>query len=153
MVYNEELRRMNRPTWRNVSWLYSECYLYTSATLSTQLIFQTSPHNVRFNHPLDPLRSILSPKRRSLQIIQNWRSRTSWTIPRICESTLQHGWLGGTKITICKTFTDLRIVLTLFSILGRNGAHLFMGECFGPLVLITRRYYDVTRKTSSGRRK
>ena len=27
-TYNEDLRRMNRPTWRNVSWLYSECYLY-----------------------------------------------------------------------------------------------------------------------------
>jgi damage-control phosphatase, subfamily III len=27
-VYNDELRRMNRPTWLNVSWLYSECYLY-----------------------------------------------------------------------------------------------------------------------------
>lgn len=39
MVYNEELRRMNRPTWRNVSWLYSECYLYTSATPPSELIF------------------------------------------------------------------------------------------------------------------
>jgi damage-control phosphatase, subfamily III len=27
-TYNDELRRLNRPTWRNVSWLYSECYLY-----------------------------------------------------------------------------------------------------------------------------
>ena len=26
--YNEELRRLQRPTWYNVSWLYSECYLY-----------------------------------------------------------------------------------------------------------------------------
>lgn len=26
--YNEELRRLHRPTWYNVSWLYSECYLY-----------------------------------------------------------------------------------------------------------------------------
>ena len=55
IVYNEELRRMNRPTWRNVSWLYSECYLYRSAALPSQLIFQTSPRNVRFNHLLDPL--------------------------------------------------------------------------------------------------
>ncbi len=26
--YNDELRDMRRPTWYNVSWLYSECYLY-----------------------------------------------------------------------------------------------------------------------------
>ena len=31
-VYNEELRRMHQPTWRNVSWLYSECYLYRYAS-------------------------------------------------------------------------------------------------------------------------
>jgi hypothetical protein len=39
MTYNEELRRMNRPTWRNVSWLYSECYLYRYPNRSSHANF------------------------------------------------------------------------------------------------------------------
>ena len=39
MTYNEELRRMNRPTWRNVSWLYSECYLYRYPSRSSHANF------------------------------------------------------------------------------------------------------------------
>ena len=27
-LYNEELKKRGNPTWHNVSWLYSECYLY-----------------------------------------------------------------------------------------------------------------------------
>lgn len=34
--YNEELEQLGRPKWLNVSWLYSECYLYRSAKESSQ---------------------------------------------------------------------------------------------------------------------
>lgn len=36
--YNEELRRLHRPTWHNVSWLFSECYLYRYLISRTALI-------------------------------------------------------------------------------------------------------------------
>jgi Damage-control phosphatase ARMT1-like domain len=42
LTFNEELRRMNRPTWRNVSWLYSECYLYRYSPLSSEIKFPDS---------------------------------------------------------------------------------------------------------------
>jgi hypothetical protein len=45
MTYNEELRRMNRPTWRNVSWLYSECYLYRLL----HSVFETTVHWKRYD--------------------------------------------------------------------------------------------------------
>ena len=41
-VYNEELRRLYRPTWRNISWLYSECYLYRYTFPSEGLNFPDS---------------------------------------------------------------------------------------------------------------
>ncbi|KAK4446872.1 DUF89-domain-containing protein [Podospora aff. communis PSN243] len=38
-IYNDELEKLGNPTWLNVSWLYSECYLFrrisTSFSLST----------------------------------------------------------------------------------------------------------------------
>lgn len=27
-LYNDELAKLDSPTWLNVNWLYSECYLY-----------------------------------------------------------------------------------------------------------------------------
>lgn len=27
-LYNDELQSLDSPTWLNVPWLYSECYLY-----------------------------------------------------------------------------------------------------------------------------
>jgi damage-control phosphatase, subfamily III len=36
--YNDELKALGNPTWYNVSWLFSECYLYRSALLSMLLL-------------------------------------------------------------------------------------------------------------------
>jgi len=43
--YNEELRHMRRPTWYNVSWLYSECYLYRLI----RSIFASTSHWKRYD--------------------------------------------------------------------------------------------------------
>jgi len=44
--YNEELRRLHRPTWHNVSWLFSECYLYRYLISRSALISQAPLFNV-----------------------------------------------------------------------------------------------------------
>lgn len=55
-TYNDELRRLNRPTWRNVSWLYSECYLYRYTPMSHYSANLKSPEiHVCVHPPLGPL--------------------------------------------------------------------------------------------------
>jgi len=150
-TYNEELRRMNRPTWRNVSWLYSECYLYRYFPGTTVTNSQTSTFDVRVNHILEELRSLSPTKGRSFQGLQNGCSRTRGQIPWICwnsSTTFHSGRFGDGKTAIRTTSHPIRANLIST---GRNGAHLLMGQCLRSILFSARRCKPFARKRKADR--
>lgn len=87
--------RISRFTMRSsVVWVVSHGTMYHGSILnaistgispsSSAIDFsQSSPRDICFDNLLAALRPFLPPEGRSIQIIQEWRARTSGTIPRV----------------------------------------------------------------------
>lgn len=105
--------RISRFTMRSsVGWVVSHGTMYHGSILnaiSTGIspsrvainFSQSSPRDICLDNLLAALRSFLPPKRRSIQIIQEWRARTSGTIPRVFHDHGRTLLSAATEISLC----------------------------------------------------
>jgi hypothetical protein len=105
--------RISRLIMRNsVGWVVSHGTMFHGSILNaistgtsplsiTINFSQSSPRDICLYNLLAALRSFLPPKRRSIQIIQEWRARTSGKIPRILHDRRRTFLSGATEISFC----------------------------------------------------